>query len=112
MGETDGSILLSDDSASLPVEIVIGGWGNAFTVIRNGVQGDTIAKEETVGIMSTDVPQYFWISWTSTQVKLGRVCGRAKHLFWFWFWFWFLAVGFVVFRLELHCIFCGYTGHI
>jgi hypothetical protein len=80
MGQSNGAVLLSDGSARLPVEIVIGGWGNTQSVMRDGVQGNFIAQAETVGIMRLDEPQYFWMAWFPTKLTLGRVCCGRRRL--------------------------------
>jgi hypothetical protein len=74
-GYSDAHILLTDDDGSEPIEIVIGGWGNTASMIRRGVQ--TFNPEcfwATNDVISPNSDRTFWISWTTTFVRVGVVC--------------------------------------
>ena len=83
----DAHIALSrdkNDSANT-YEIVIGGWGNTQSLIRNCIQCnhmDTAANQN----YPLDCSQYrpFWVSWTDNVIKVGTGHDVSINRFLFW----------------------------
>ena len=56
------------------IEIVIGDSDNTKTVFRylEQMPPGTIAEADTVGILSCNQSQHFWLSWNNDTLRLGR----------------------------------------
>jgi hypothetical protein len=70
---SDACILLSDDGDSLATEILIGGWSNTRTVIRDRPQFPHVAERSTPGVLSPAAFRDFWVAWSETTVTVGTV---------------------------------------
>ncbi|KAH3877726.1 hypothetical protein DPMN_001603, partial [Dreissena polymorpha] len=73
-GKNDAHILLQNNNNDFEykvVEIVIGGWGNTLSVIRNKQQGEALCKNEG-HVLSSSSLQWFWVSWNGGCVKVGK----------------------------------------
>lgn len=65
-------------------EVVISGWGNTQSVIRESSQGTNYAVTETAGILSASEARPFWASAFNGKVQLGvgRVLGDNVVMSW------------------------------
>ncbi|XP_052260254.1 uncharacterized protein LOC127864551 [Dreissena polymorpha] len=73
-GNNDAHILLqnnANDFDNKVVEMVIGGWSNTKSVIRNQQQGPPLCSYEG-NILSGSSFRWFWVSWSSGCVKVGK----------------------------------------
>ncbi|KAH3733521.1 uncharacterized protein LOC127850913 [Dreissena polymorpha] len=73
-GNNDAHILLQHNNIDFNnrvVEIVIGGWSNSLSVIRNQQQGLALSSYRG-SLLSGSIFQWFWISWNSGCVKVGK----------------------------------------
>ena len=65
-------------------EIVIGGWDNAKSVIRTGMQQEPKAELDEPDVVSCDKSQHFWVSWFDGRIAVGRgsTVGSREMLHW------------------------------
>ena len=52
-------------------EIVLGGWGNSNSVIRDRNQGGPLVQHRG-GVVYKDEARVFWIEWDAGHVRVGR----------------------------------------
>lgn len=52
-------------------EIVIGGWGNTKSVIRDRRQGKALVQHDGT-LLNCNVYRQFWISWQGQMLKVGQ----------------------------------------
>lgn len=65
--------LTTSESESNPMlEIFLGGWGNAKSVIRKNRSKPDVVEEPTPGILSAGEFRGFWIRWTDNYITVGR----------------------------------------
>jgi hypothetical protein len=62
------------DAPQAPFEIVIGGWSNSQSVIRDRPKGPNLVTAYTAGILSATQYRYFWVAWGDGKIRVGRVC--------------------------------------
>lgn len=62
------------------LEVFIGGWGNAKSVIRKNRSKPEVAEEATPGILSAGEFRGFWIRWTGNHITVGREGEAAAFL--------------------------------
>jgi len=78
-GNNDGTILFSSCDGCDGFEIVIGGWANKYSVIRQFKQEDVIdERTETPDIMSTTEMREFWIDVKAEGEGLRIEVGRGE----------------------------------
>lgn len=70
MACNDAHLALYSNSGSL-YEIVIGGWGNGQSVIRDRKQGSNLAAYRG-RVISCSSYTYFWTSWSGGTVRVGK----------------------------------------
>ena len=65
-------------------EIVIGGYNNSKSAVRDSVQGGNECEKETAGILSATEFRYFWVSWKDGTIAFGRhnVVGSSTICSW------------------------------
>ncbi|XP_060593777.1 fibropellin-1-like, partial [Ruditapes philippinarum] len=85
-GRNDAHVLLQNDRNNYRtnvIEIVIGGWGNSQSVIRNSQQG-TNRVRYSGSVLSSSTYRWFWISWGSgcIQVGKGNSVGSSRIMNW------------------------------
>ncbi|XP_060565319.1 properdin-like [Ruditapes philippinarum] len=71
----DAHILLQEsanDYTNNVIEIVLGGWGNTKSVIRDEQQGAAKAEYTDTDIVSGTEYRYFWFSWDSNTIAVGK----------------------------------------
>jgi Farnesoic acid 0-methyl transferase len=83
----DGSIGLSElfnNVQTRTYEVIIGGYGNQQSFIRDFESSTEVQKVPTPGIMDCNNYRTFWISWANHNIKAGRgaVVGEAAFLDW------------------------------
>ena len=69
---------------SAAYEIVIGGWYNAISAIREAVMQDVKAQADTPGILSPNEWRTFWIRWTGGHVEVGKGHDVGNNRFMDW----------------------------
>ena len=52
------------------IEIVIGGWSNSMSVLRNKIQGTNLVEYKAV-LLDANQFKPFWVSWEDSQIKVG-----------------------------------------
>lgn len=73
--------LSSTEGESNPMlEVFIGGWGNAKSVIRKNRTKPDVVEEATPGILNADELKGFWIRWTGNWITVGREGEAAAFL--------------------------------
>ncbi|XP_060583963.1 neurogenic locus notch homolog protein 2-like [Ruditapes philippinarum] len=85
-GRNDAHVLLQNDRNNYRtnvIEIVIGGWGNSQSVIRNSQQG-TNRVSYSGSVLSSSSYRWFWISWGGgcVQVGKGSSIGSSRIMNW------------------------------
>ncbi|KAL4240103.1 hypothetical protein ACF0H5_000897 [Mactra antiquata] len=67
------------------IEIVIGAENNSKSMIKDGVEGSVRADALTANVLSGNELRYFWISWGSNKIEVGRGAhyGEGKFLEWY-----------------------------
>ncbi|XP_053403013.1 hemicentin-1-like [Mercenaria mercenaria] len=71
----DAHILLQESASDYynnVIEIVLGGWANTKSVIRDEQQGTPVAEYSESGIVSGTEYRYFWFSWDSNTIAVGK----------------------------------------
>ena len=63
---------VTGNPATLTYEIVIGGWGNSRSVIREVMQGPIVANVSTPSILDCNTMRPFWVSWGKGTIQVGR----------------------------------------
>ena len=53
-------------------ELVLGGWGNAQSVIRGANQGPHLVRVDTPNLLSRSEARPFWISWSDDHLRVGK----------------------------------------
>ena len=63
-------------------ELVLGGWGNAQSVIRDGKQGRELVRVDTPQLLSRSEARPFWISWSGHHLCVGKgtVVGQDEFM--------------------------------
>ncbi|CAH1794507.1 unnamed protein product [Owenia fusiformis] len=71
-----------DESAMY--EIVIGGWGNTQSVIRNKKQGRNLFTAKTKNFLNCEDFRSFWVGWKDNKIEVGRglVYGQQRFMIW------------------------------
>lgn len=64
------------------VELFIGGWGNAKTVIRKNKQKPEKAEADTPGILNDSEFRGFWLRWSGGHIALGKEGEAAPFIQW------------------------------
>ncbi|KAJ8321737.1 hypothetical protein KUTeg_000208 [Tegillarca granosa] len=83
MACNDAHLALCSNSGPL-YEIVIGGWGNGQSVIRDRKQGSNLAAYRG-SVLSCGSYNYFWISWSGGTVRVGKgtSVGSSQMMSWY-----------------------------
>ena len=63
-------------------ELLIGGWSNTKSVLRDRMQGEPLASVQLAGIVSCSQARWFWASWDLGKLRfgLGRYAGERQLL--------------------------------
>ncbi len=77
----DGSIAHEDINI---YEIVIGGWLNTLSIIRDEKQGPMKCQANTPGILTYGIAQPFWVSWDNGNIRVGREHQVGNHVICEW----------------------------
>ncbi len=65
-------------------EILIGGFANTRSLIREVKQGDAKCNASTPGILMAGVAQPFWLSWINGNIRFGREHQVGNHVICEW----------------------------
>lgn len=87
MNCNDAHVALSQtkgDDAHNTYEIVLGGWGNTQSVIRDCKQCHNFATAHTNHFDSCQTYRTFWISWANGVIKVGRESLVGHNMFMSW----------------------------
>jgi hypothetical protein len=57
-------------------ELVLGGWGNAQSVIRGANQGPDLVRVDTPELLCRSEARPFWVSWSDGHLRVGK--GRTS----------------------------------
>ena len=72
-------------STSLSYELVIGGWGGAWSSIRKVVQSaENKVRVSTPDLMHCNETRYFWTSWEGGVIEVGRGLVVGDRMFMRW----------------------------
>ncbi|XP_052767205.1 uncharacterized protein LOC128207975 [Mya arenaria] len=85
-GKNDAHILLQKSQSDYNndiVEIVLGGWGNSRSAIRNKQQGPRFSTYKGA-VLSSSSYNWFWVTWSGGCVKVGkgRTMGSSQIMSW------------------------------
>lgn len=59
-------------TTSQSYEVVIGGWNGNMSLIRDGIDGQSLIERVwTVGILNCSEFRPFWVSWTNSNITVG-----------------------------------------
>lgn len=73
--------LTSSESLSNPMlEVFLGGWGNAKSVIRKNQSKPDVTEEGTPDILSAGEFRGFWIRWSDDVLTVGREGDAAAFM--------------------------------
>ena len=61
----------SVDDIQNAYEVVIGGWHNTQSVIRDTPMGSFMAQADTTGILSCNMYIPIWLSWEGSHIEVG-----------------------------------------
>lgn len=65
-------------------EVVLSGWGNTQSVIREASQGDNHAVIDTTGFLSAAEPREFWASAWQGEIKVGTGADVGSNVIMSW----------------------------